>query len=104
MSKPKELMHKLKSPLFRNTLWTFIGQIISLIIQATYFIIIARSLGPSAYGAMVSTSAMAMIFMPFVSLGTGALMLKHTAMQLHSERFGNTLGSDITVGHLTYLR
>jgi O-antigen/teichoic acid export membrane protein len=93
MSKPKELMNRLRSPLFRNTLWTFIGQIVSLIIQATYFIIIARSLGPSAYGAMVSTSAMAMIFMPFVSLGTGALMLKHVSRDAATfpERFGNTL-------------
>jgi len=93
---------KLKSPMFRDTVWTFVGQIGFLLIQASYFVIIARSLGPTAFGAMVSTSAMALILMPFVSFGTGSLLLKNVARDRRTfpERFGNALFMTLVTGIL----
>jgi O-antigen/teichoic acid export membrane protein len=48
-----------------------------LIIQAAYFVLIARSLGPDAYGAFVTVVAMAALLGPFSGLGTANLFIKN---------------------------
>ena len=40
----------------RNTLWMFCGLGLRLVIQALYFVVIARSLGASGYGAFIGSS------------------------------------------------
>ena len=79
------------SVLARNTGWMFLGQGLRLIIQAGYFIIIARSLGVQQYGAFAAVTAMVAIFSPFVGLGSGSLMIKNVARnrELLEEYFGN---------------
>ena len=39
--------------LLRDTTQLSIGQSLRLVIQAAYFVLVARSLGPDAYGAFV---------------------------------------------------
>lgn len=68
-----------KSVLARNTAWMSIGQGLRLMIQASYFIVIARSLGVNNYGAFVSVVALVGILSPFGALGSGALMIKNVS-------------------------
>lgn len=68
-----------KSVLARNTAWMSIGQGLRLMIQASYFIVIARSLGVDNYGAFVSVVALVGILSPFGALGSGALMIKNVS-------------------------
>jgi O-antigen/teichoic acid export membrane protein len=54
-----------------------IGQGLRLVIQAVYFILIARILSPAKYGAFVAVVALVAILSPFSGLGTGNLFVKH---------------------------
>jgi O-antigen/teichoic acid export membrane protein len=47
------------------------------VIQAAYFVLIARSLGPDAYGAFVAVVAMAAVLGPFSGMGTPNLFIKN---------------------------
>jgi O-antigen/teichoic acid export membrane protein len=63
--------------LLRDTTQLSIGQGFRLVIQAAYFVLIARSLGPDAYGAFVTVVAMAALLGPFSGLGTPNLFIKN---------------------------
>jgi O-antigen/teichoic acid export membrane protein len=63
--------------LLRDTTHLSIGQGFRLIIQAAYFVLIARSLGPDGYGAFVTVVAMAALLGPFSGLGTTNLFIKN---------------------------
>ncbi len=65
------------SGLLRDTTHLSIGQGLRLVIQAAYFILVARSLGPDAYGAFVTVVAMAALLGPFSGLGTPNLFIKN---------------------------
>ena len=67
------------SPLARNTAWMIFGQGLRLIIQALYFIEIARSLGVRNYGAFVGVVALVAIVYPFGALGSGNLLVKNVS-------------------------
>ncbi len=63
--------------LLRDTTHLSIGQGFRLVIQAAYFVLIARALGPDAYGAFVTVVAMAALLGPFSGLGTATLFIKN---------------------------
>jgi O-antigen/teichoic acid export membrane protein len=63
--------------LLRDTTHLSIGQGFRLVIQAAYFVLIARSLGPDAYGAFVTIVAMAALLGPFSGLGSPNLFIKN---------------------------
>jgi O-antigen/teichoic acid export membrane protein len=63
--------------LLRDTTHLSLGQGFRLVIQAAYFVLIARSLGPDAYGAFVTVVAMAALLGPFSGLGTATLFIKN---------------------------
>jgi O-antigen/teichoic acid export membrane protein len=63
--------------LLRDTTHLSIGQGFRLVIQAAYFVLIARSLGPDAYGAFVTVVAMAALLGPFSDLGSPNLFIKN---------------------------
>src|SRR4051812_24392471 len=65
------------SALAKNTLWMFLGQGLRIIVQAVYFIVIARLLGPTQYGAFTAVIALVAILAPFASLGFGNLLIKN---------------------------
>ncbi len=67
------------SQLVHNASWMLIGQVLSQIIQAIYFILIARSLGPQGYGAFISTTALVGIFGALTSLGVNDIMIMKVA-------------------------
>lgn len=66
-------------PLVRNTAWMLFGQGLRLVIQALYFVEIARSLGATNYGAFIGVVALVGIVFPFGSLGSGNLLIKNVA-------------------------
>ena len=66
-----------KSSLLGDAMNLGVGQGIKLVLQAVYFLLIARSLGPSQYGAFVAITSMTGIASPYVGLGSGNLFLKN---------------------------
>jgi O-antigen/teichoic acid export membrane protein len=80
-------------PLVRDTMWLIAGKGIGLVLQASYFVIIARTLGVEKYGEFVSITALVAIVFPFAGLGTEILMLKNVAKDrsLFAVYWGNSL-------------
>ena len=70
--------------LAKHTIWLASGQLIRAGIQVVYFILIARALGAHEYGAYVGVLAMVAIAAPFVSFGSGNLLIKHVARNPHT--------------------
>jgi O-antigen/teichoic acid export membrane protein len=91
---------KLSSPLARNTLWSLGGSGMRLLIQAAYFIIIARCLGPGQYGGFIAATALTGVISPFVGLGYGSLLIKNVSRDrlLFSEYWGNGLMMTLVSG------
>lgn len=79
--------------LVRNTLWMMLSQGLRLVLQAAYFVIIARALGAEQYGAFIGATALAAILAPFASLGSGDILIKNVSRnpQLFKESWGNAL-------------
>ncbi len=69
------------------------SQGIRIVLQAAYFVIIARALGPDQYGAFIGAASLISIFAPFISLGSGSLIVKNVSREpsLFSEYWGNAL-------------
>lgn len=65
--------------LARNAGWMLLGQGLKLVIQALFFMVIARSLGAENYGAFVGVVALVGILFPFGTLGSGYLLVKNVA-------------------------
>jgi O-antigen/teichoic acid export membrane protein/glycosyltransferase involved in cell wall biosynthesis len=86
--------------LLRDTRNLSIGQGIKLILQAIYFVLIARALGPSSYGAFIALTALTGIISPFVGLGAGALFLKNVRAGRRTPQvcWGNGLVATLLTG------
>ena len=83
------------SLLVRNTIAMTAGAFVRLGVQGLYFVMVARSLGPSQYGAFVGVSALIGILFPFATLGTGNLMVQSVARDRTS--FSKSWGNAICV-------
>jgi O-antigen/teichoic acid export membrane protein len=70
-----------RSELAQNTAKLCTGQGLRLLIQAVYFILIARSLGPKQYGAFVAMASLVAIAVPFAGLGSQIVLLKYVARE-----------------------
>lgn len=83
-----------------NTSWMLLGQGLCLLMQAVYFLIIARSLGVQQYGAFVAAAAFTQILSPFVGFGGGNLLVKNVAQdnRLFSVYWGNLLFMTLVSG------
>lgn len=68
-----------RSELARNTAKLCTGQGLRLIIQAVYFVLIARSLGPKEYGAFVAMTSLVAIAAPFAGFGCTVVLLKYVS-------------------------
>jgi O-antigen/teichoic acid export membrane protein len=88
------------SALARNTLWTLLGQGSRLLIQGACFILIARSLGASNYGAFVGAVSLVAIVAPFATWGFGNLIVQNVAREPASfnEWWGNGLLMSLVSG------
>ncbi|MFE4114874.1 oligosaccharide flippase family protein [Priestia sp. YIM B13448] len=85
--------NKKNNVLVKNTVWVLIGQGLRIIIQAAYFIYIARLLGVEGYGAFISTVALVAIISPFSGIGAGNLLIKNVSRDrtLFNIYWGNAL-------------
>jgi O-antigen/teichoic acid export membrane protein len=81
------------SALARDSGWMFLGHGLKIFVQAGYFILIARSLGPAQYGAFVGTVALIALVAPFGSVGSGNLLVQSVSRnrELFAEYWGNAL-------------
>lgn len=86
--------------LLQSTLWLLLSNGSRLGLQAAYFIIIARVLGPDQYGAFVGATSFVAILAPFSSLGSGNLLVKAVSRDksLFREYWGNALFRIFTSG------
>jgi O-antigen/teichoic acid export membrane protein len=89
-----------KTVLARNTAWMIAGQGLRLVIQALYFVEIARSLGVRNYGVFISVVALVGIVYPFASLGSGNLLVKNVARDpsCFSRYWGRALAITVSFG------
>jgi O-antigen/teichoic acid export membrane protein len=103
----EKAVHSLRHPgeLLRDTRNLSIGQGIKLILQGIYFVLIARALGPTSYGAFIALTALTGIISPFVGLGAGALFLKNVraGRQTAQVCWGNGLVATLLTGTLSSL-
>src|SRR5215470_13223732 len=67
------------SALTTNTLWMLVGHAARTIIQAIYFVLVAKALHPTGYGAFVAAMSVVAIAAPFASLGAGNVLVKNVA-------------------------
>jgi O-antigen/teichoic acid export membrane protein len=65
--------------LAKNTVWLTIGNGLRILVQAAYFILIARALGARGYGAFAGVVALAAVLAAFSGWGTGFLLIKNVA-------------------------
>jgi O-antigen/teichoic acid export membrane protein len=92
-----------------HTLWMLGSHGLKLVLQAIYFIVVARKLGAAEYGTFIAATAIAEVVSPFSTLGMGNILVKHVARDRHhfSLYWGNALlttlvsGSALTLGLVT---
>ena len=79
--------------LFKDTSWMLVARLINVLVQAAYFIILARSLGTENYGSFVGISALASLLSPFVALGCDDILVKNVSVDrlAFSSHWGNVL-------------
>ncbi len=82
-----------QSGLAKDTLWMLCSKLFNVVMQAAYFIIVARLLGKENYGSFIAITATASIIFPFVALGSEHLLVKNvsTNRETFSTYWGNSL-------------
>jgi O-antigen/teichoic acid export membrane protein len=91
-----------KSVLVRNAGWLFAGQGLSFVVQAFYFVVLARLLGTTQYGLLAGAIALVGIVSQYSSLGSGLLFLRYVSADNRNLRlyWGNVLMSVFLLGGL----
>ena len=89
----------LKGTLARNAAWILAGQGCKLLIQALYFIVIARSLGAQNYGAFVGVVGLVGILLPFATMGSGFLLIQNVSRD--KRQFRHSFGSALVTTTLS---
>ena len=89
-----------KSVLVRNAGWLFAGQGLSFVVQAFYFIVLARLLGTTQYGLLAGAVALVAVMSQYSTFGSGLLFLRyvspdHSRFRLY---WGNILMSTLVLG------
>jgi len=77
-----------------------VGQGLSLLLQAAYFILLARLLGVREYGVFAGAFAFVGIALPYTTLGSGLLFMRYVSAQPSSfaAYWGNILLSTVAAG------
>ena len=86
--------------LAKNAAWMFAGQGVSFLVQAGYFILLARLLGAFDYGLYVAVVAFVSVGSQFGTLGSGYVLLRYASMdqRLYAQYWGNVLLAVIIAG------
>jgi O-antigen/teichoic acid export membrane protein len=79
----------------RNTLWMSLGFVGRTGVQVVYFIIVARTLKPESYGVYAGSLALVYALMPFVSWGSGNILIKQVSR--HPDHFPEYWGMVLSV-------
>jgi len=89
----KECQRIRKSALARNAGWMFAGQGLGLVLQAGYFVVLARLLSSHEYGIYVGATALVTIASQYSALGFGFVFLRYVSPEPHrfSEFWGHIL-------------
>ena len=98
-----QLLSRLKkSSLAKDTMHLSIGQGLRLLTQAAYFVLIARSLGPTSYGAFAAVVALVAVLGPFSGMGSQNLFIKDVRSGKREAVvcWGNGLLTTLVVGSL----
>ena len=84
---------QLSGKLARNASWSFFGQMVSIVLQAGYFVVIARLLGSTNYGIYTGAFALVSIVSQYSSLGSGFVFLRRVSADpgSFSKYWGNIL-------------
>ncbi len=95
-----ELLRLRSSRLAHNAGWLLAGQGLGLVLQAVYFVVLARLLGPVQYGVFAGSFALAALVAQYSPLGTGTLFLRYVTADhsKFSEYWGNLLVVTTVVG------
>ena len=82
-----------RSGLARDSLWMLVSKLFNVVIQAGYFIIVARVLGAENYGSFVGITALSSILFPFIALGSEHILVKYVSRDksVFGTYWGNTL-------------
>ena len=82
-----------QSSLAKDTLWMLFSKLFNIVMQAAYFVVIARMLGKDNYGSFIAITAVANLVFPFVPLGSEHLLIKNVSVNRASFRtnWGNGL-------------
>jgi len=77
-----------------------LGQAISFILQAAYFVLLARLLGVREYGVFAGAFAFVGIATPYSTIGSGLVFLRHVAnnRENHPPYWGNIILSTLSGG------
>ncbi len=94
-----------KSPLAHNAGWLLAGQGSGLLLQAAYFVILARLLGVVEYGVFVGAFAFTGLVGQYGPLGTGTLLMRYVSgeRQQFAVYWGNLLLVTLSMGTLLVL-
>jgi O-antigen/teichoic acid export membrane protein len=89
----QHVLQLLQKSLVQDSIWMLLSQGIGVFTQATYFILVARTLDIASYGAFIGVAAVASIVFPFVGLGSANILIKNVSKsrELFGEQWGNTL-------------
>ena len=79
--------------LFKDTSWLLVARLINVLVQAVYFIILARTLGAEHYGSFIGITALASLLFPFISLGSDDVLVKEVSVNraVFPSYWGNAL-------------
>jgi O-antigen/teichoic acid export membrane protein len=99
---PREFARVRQSSLARNTGWMLMGRGVNLVLQAAYFVLLARALGANEFGIFAGAVALATITTPYSTLGSGMLFMRYVGAD--SSQFavywGNILATTLGIGSL----
>ncbi|HZS62750.1 MAG TPA: oligosaccharide flippase family protein [Gemmatimonadaceae bacterium] len=84
-----------QSLLARNAAWLTVGQGGLKVLQATYFVVLARTLGAGGLGAFAAATALSQLIAPMAGLGAGNVLIQHVARR--REVFNHYWGGAVTL-------
>ena len=77
----KKIIQFIRQGLVKEAAWLLIAKLFNVFVQAAYFIIVARVLGPENYGSFIGVTALGSIVFPFVAFGTENVLLQKVAVK-----------------------
>ncbi len=88
--------------LLRSTSWLAIGQVANRLLQAVYFLLLARLLGVTSYGLFAGVFALVNTVTPYSALGSSMLFMRYVSMDRAAARlyWGNTIATIVAVSIL----